>query len=111
MPVELAPAGHRPLAADVERAERIELIAIGDADDHAELLLSGGIGSCRLHAAKLQRWAFVTVEIRQNICGLHGGGWKAQRRSGPHGAGHLEYWRAVCSHELAGDAIVAAHAC
>src|SRR5262245_47889610 len=110
MPVELAPAGDRPLAADVERAERIELVAIGDADDQAELLLSGGIGSRWLHAAELQWWAFVAVEIRQDVDGLHGGGGKAQRRSGPHGAGRFEHWRAVRSHELAGDAIVAAHA-
>src|SRR5262245_61563683 len=39
MLVEPAPAGHRPLAADIKRAERIELVAIGDAHDHAELLL------------------------------------------------------------------------
>src|SRR5215831_13417035 len=110
MPVELAPAGHRPLAADVERAERIELVAIGDADDQAELLLSSGIGSRWLHASELQWWAFVAVEIRQDVSGLHGGGRKAQRRSGPHGAGRLEHWRAIRSHELAGDAIVAAHA-
>src|SRR5262245_18610297 len=109
MLVELAPTGHRPLAADVDRAERIELVAVGDADDHAELLLSGGLGRRWLHAAELQWWAFVAVEIREDVGGLRGGGGKAQRRSRPDGACCLEHWRAVCSHELAGDAIVAAH--
>ena len=47
MAVEVAAADHRALAADVERRERIQLAAVGDADDHAELLLHGRIGGGR----------------------------------------------------------------
>ncbi len=39
MKVELALARHRPLTADIEGADGIDLTSIGLADDHAELLL------------------------------------------------------------------------
>ena len=81
MPVEVAAAGDRALAADVERRERIHLAGIGDADDHAELLLHGGIGGGRLHAAEFERRPLVLVEIGQQRRGLDGLRREAQRRA------------------------------
>jgi hypothetical protein len=52
MPVELAAAGHRTLASDVERPKGIELSGIWDAGDHSILLLYQRIGSGRFHAAE-----------------------------------------------------------
>ena len=66
MPVEVAPAGDRTLAADVERGERIHLAGVRHADDHAELLLHGRIGGRRLHAAEFERRPCVLVEIGQD---------------------------------------------
>ena len=86
MPVELAPAGDRTLAADVERAERVELAGVRDADDHAVLLLHRGIGGGRLHAAEFERRALVLVEIGQDRRGLDGLGREAQRRARAHRA-------------------------
>ena len=89
MPVELAPAGDRALAADVERAERVELAGIRDADDHAELLLHRRVGGGRLHAAEFERRAFVLVEIGQDGRGLDGLRRELERRAGAHHAGRL----------------------
>ena len=111
MPVELAPAGDRALAADVERGERVELAGIRDADDHAELLLHVGIGGGRLHAAEFERRALVLVEIGQERRGLHGlrsGSAAARRRArrrSPAATGAPS-----CGHQHAGDAVVGAHA-
>ncbi len=44
MPVKVAAASGGALPANVEGGERIHLPGIGDADDHAELLLDLGIG-------------------------------------------------------------------
>ena len=61
--VELALAGHRALAADVQGGERVELAGIGLADDHAVLLLHRRVGGGRLHAAEFERRPPVFVEI------------------------------------------------
>jgi hypothetical protein len=50
MPVELAAAGHRPLAPDVEGSERIELPGIGQPSDHTYCCCTKGseaVGSIR----------------------------------------------------------------
>ena len=60
MRVEVAFAGDRALAADVQRFERVELAGVRNADAHAELLLHAGIGDGRLHAAELDRQAACT---------------------------------------------------
>ena len=72
MPVEVAPAGDGTLAPDVEGGERIHLPGIRHADDHPELLLHGGIGGRRLHAAVFERRPRVLVEIGQDRGGLDG---------------------------------------
>ena len=70
VPIEVAAAGDRPLAPDVECAECVDLPGIGDAGDHAELLVHRRVGRGGLHAAEFQRWAFILVEVRQNRGGL-----------------------------------------
>ena len=86
MAVEVAAAGHGPLAADVERGERVDLAGIRLADDHAELLLHRGIRRGRLHAAVLERRPLVLVEVGQDGGGLDRLGRKSERRPGAHGA-------------------------
>ena len=66
MPVEIAAAGDRALAANVERRQRIDLAGVRLADGHAELLQDIRIGGGRLHAAEFERRAFVFVEIGQH---------------------------------------------
>src|SRR3954463_11866569 len=55
MLVEVALAGDGPLTADVEHAQRPHLARIRYTDRHPVLLLYGGIGGGRLHAAELDR--------------------------------------------------------
>ena len=106
VPVELAAAGHRALAPDVERRERIELPGIGDAGDHPVLLLHRRIGRGRLHAAEFERRPLVLVEIGENRRGLDGLGREAQRRRRAHGAGRLGYRSSVFGHEQAADPVI-----
>jgi hypothetical protein len=108
MPVVLAATGHRALAADVERGERIELTDVRLADDHAVLLMHGRIGSGRFHAAEFERRPFVFVEIRQDLRGLDGFGREAQRRPGAHGACRFRNRRTVFGDEQTADAVIGA---
>jgi hypothetical protein len=85
--VEIALAGHRALAADIDRGQRVHLVRFGNADDHAELLLHFGIGRGRLHTPVFQRRAFVLVEIGQDLVGFDGLGREAQRLFAAHRAG------------------------
>ena len=109
MPVELAPAGHRTLAADIERADAVDLAGIGNADDHAELLLHVGLRRGRLHPAVFDRRALVLVEIGQDGRGLHRLRREFQRAPGAHHARRRRNRRAVLRHQHAGDAVVGAH--
>ena len=86
MLVELALAGDRALAADVQRADGIDLAGVGNADDHAELLLHARIGGGRLHPAEFDRRTLILVEIGQDRRSLHRLGRKPQRRAGAHRA-------------------------
>jgi hypothetical protein len=67
VPIEVAAAGHRALASDVERGERAELPGVGLPGNHAVLLLNLRIGNRRLHAPEFERRPPVFVEIRQDL--------------------------------------------
>jgi len=54
VPVELAPAGDRALAADIEGGQGIQLPGVRDAGDHAELLRHGWIGGRGLYAPEVE---------------------------------------------------------
>src|ERR1700730_3623795 len=105
VPVEIAAAGDRPLASDVEGGERIELTGIGLAGDHPVLLLRRWIGRRRLHAAEFERRALILVEIGENRRGLDGLDREAQRRRRAHGPLSLGYWSSVFGHEAAADPV------
>ena len=95
MPVAIALARDRALAAQVERAERVDLAGVRRPDGHAVLLLHVGIGRGRLHAAELDGRPGVLVEVRQQRRDGDGLGRKRQRRAGAHGAGCGRNRRAV----------------
>ena len=106
MAVEIALAGNRAFSANVESCERVELPALLDADDHAELLRRARIGRGPLHSAVFQRRALVLIEIGQNIRGLCGAGREAQRRSCSHCACRLRYGAAVLRDEHARHSVM-----
>ena len=106
MTVELAAAGDRPLAADVERGQRVQLPAIGDAGDHAVLLLNRGIGGGRLHAAEFERLAAVLVDVRQDGRGPDGRGREAERRQRAHRTRGLGDRRTIFRDEHTGNAVI-----
>ena len=110
MLVELAPAGDRALAADVERADGVELAGVRNADDHAELLRHLRFRGGCLHAAEFERRAFVLVEIGQDRRSLHRLCRELERATRTHHAGRRRHRRAVLRHQRAGDAVVGAHA-
>jgi len=62
--IKLAAAGHRSLAADVERSERIELASIGKAGDHPVLLVHRWVRGGRFHAAEFDWRPAVLFEVR-----------------------------------------------
>src|ERR1700704_6012135 len=64
-PIAIAFARHRALAADIDRAECVELTGFGNADGHAVLLLHSRIGLSWFHPAKLNRQSGILIEIRQ----------------------------------------------
>ena len=110
VPVEVAPAGDRPLAPNVEGGERVHLPGIRLADDHPELLRHVGIGGRRLHAAVFEGRPRVPVEIGQHGGGLDGVRGKAQRHHRAHGARRLGDRGPVLGDEQAGHPVVGAHA-
>ena len=110
MPVEIAAAGDRALAADVQRGERVDLPGIRLADRHAELLGDLRIGSGRFHAAEFERRPLVFVEIGQDRRCLHGLDGETQRRAAAHGAFRFRNRRAAFRHQQIGGAVKRAHA-
>ncbi len=108
MPVEIAAAGDRPLAADVEGGERVELARIGDAGDHPILLLHRGVGGGGLHAAEFEGRTPIAVELGQDRRGPDGLGREAQRSPGAHRAGRFRHRRAILGYQHAGDAVIGA---
>ena len=110
MPVEIAAAGDRTLAADIEGGERVDLAGIGNADNHAELLLHGGIGGGWFHAAVFERRPLVLVETGQDLGGFDGFRREAKRGHCTHCAGRSGHGSAVFRDEGARDAVEGAHA-
>jgi hypothetical protein len=82
--VELAPAGDRALAADVEGGERVQLPVMRHAGDHPELRRHGRIGGRCLHAAGCEGRPPILVEIRQEGRRREGVSRKAQRQWHTH---------------------------
>jgi hypothetical protein len=110
MSVELALAGHRALAANVEGRKRIHLACIGDAHDHAKLLIHLRVGRGRLHAPKFERRPCISVEVwedRRSFDRLRG---EPQRCLRADRAGRCRGWRAVFGQQRTGDAIEGARA-
>jgi hypothetical protein len=110
MLVELAPAGDRAFASDIQRADPVDLAGVGNANDHAELLLHLGVGGGRFHPAELQRRTFVFVEIGQDGRRFHGLRREFQSRAAADHAGRFGNRRTVIGHQHAGDAVVSADA-
>jgi hypothetical protein len=110
MPVEVALAGDRALAADVQRRQRVHLARIRDAGDHAILLLDRRIGCRLLHAAEFERPAFIFVEIRKEVGGRQRFGWELHRGPAAHRAVRRRDIGAVLRHELARNAVECTHA-
>ena len=108
MPVEIAATGDRTLAADVQGGERVQLAGIGEAGDHAVLLVHRGVRGGRLHPAEFERRPAIAVEIGQDRRRLDGLGREAQRRPGAHRARGFGDRRAVFGDESAGDAVIGA---
>jgi hypothetical protein len=108
--VELALAGDRALAANVQGRERVELAGIGLPRDHAVLLLYIRIGGSRLHAAKFEGWTLVFVAIGEDRRGGDGLGREAQWGAGANRPGGFGNACAVLGDEQAGDAIIGAGA-
>src|SRR5262245_55239584 len=105
MPIELAAARDGPLAADVERRERVDLPGVRDPGDHAVLLLDGWIRRGRLHASPLERLARVRVELGEDRRGLDRLRRKRQRRARTHGPGRRPYRSTVLRDERARHAV------
>ncbi len=106
--VEGAAAGHRALAADVQRGERIQLTALGDAGDHAVLLLHRRVGGGRLHAAEFERRALVFIEVGVRRRRFDGRRREVQRRACTHRTRRRRHRGSVFGHQRAGDAIIGA---
>jgi hypothetical protein len=111
MPVELALAGDRALAADIQGGEGVELAGIRFAGDHAVLLLRRRIGGGRLHSPEFERRALVFVEAGEDRRGRDGFGREAEGSTGAHRAGRFRDRRAVLGDEPAGDTVVGARPC
>jgi hypothetical protein len=101
MPVPVALAGRRALAADVDHAERVHLAGIGDPDGHAVLLHHLGVGGGRLHPPELDGRPLVLAEVRQ-----HGTGRERQRRAGADLSGRLRDVCPVGGDQGVADAVV-----
>jgi hypothetical protein len=106
VPVIVAATDDGPLAPDVEGGQGVDLRAAFDADDHAVLLLNRRVRAGRLHPAKLQRFAFVAVEVGVDRGHRHGLGREVQRSPGPHGPGGGGNGRTIGGHKAAGHAVI-----
>src|SRR6516165_8934434 len=94
MSVELAFAGDGAFASDVEGCERIDLASVGDADDHAKLLMYVRV-RCRLfHAPVLERRPGISFQIGKNRRSFDGLRREAERRSSPNGSRRWRDWAA-----------------
>jgi len=110
VPVEIAAAGHRALASDVERGQRVELPGIGQARDHPILLLHRRVGRGRLHATVFNGWPDVFVEIGQHRRGLDRLSREAERRRRTHRPGRFQNRSPVLGDEQARHPVIGPHA-
>ena len=94
-PVAVSLARHRALAAQIERAKRVDLAGVRRADRHAVLLLHGRIRRGRLHPAELDRRPGVLIEIGHERRDGHRLGGELQRRPRAHRTGRGRDRRAV----------------
>jgi hypothetical protein len=106
VPVEIAAAGHRAFAPDVQGPESIELAGIGLSCDHPILLLHSGVGSRRLHTAEFEGRSRVLVEFGQYRRGLDRLGREAQRRHRAQRAGRFWDERAILGDQYACDPVI-----
>src|SRR5450759_41946 len=106
MAVEVATAGHRAFASDIESRKCIHLPGIWNANDHAELLMHVGVGSGRFHATKFEWRPFILVEIREDFRGLHGLLWETKLCSRTHCARRFRNRRAIFRDEHTGKAVI-----
>jgi len=104
--VEIAAAGDRTLAPDVQGGERVELSGIALARDHPVLLLHSSVRRGGVHPAEFERRPFVFAEIGKDRGGLDGLGGKAQRRRRPHRTRRFGDRRAVFGNEHARDPVI-----
>jgi len=104
--VELASAGHRALASDIECGERVELARVRPARDHPVLLLHRGVRGGRLHAAEFDRRPLVLIEIGQDRRGLDRLSREAQRRRRAHHSGRFSGWPAILGYEPARNTVI-----
>jgi hypothetical protein len=104
--VEFTAAGHRALAPNIQRGQRVELSGIGLARDHPILLLHCRIGGGQLHAAVFNGWPLIFVEIGQYRRGLDRLCREPQRLHRAHSSGRLMDWRAVLGDQNARDPVI-----
>ena len=104
--VRVALAGHRTLAAEVQRAQRVGLPRVSHAHRHAVLRMDARIGGGRLHAAELDRRPRIVIVVRQQIGDRHRLGGIFERGAGAHHARGGRNRCAVAGDELIGHAVV-----
>ena len=109
MAVEVALAGDRTLAADVDRRQCIDLACIRDAGDHAVLLRDLRIGSGRLHPSEFDRRPGIAVQIGQPSGGLQRLRRERQRRTPAHRTRRRRDFCPVLRDQKARHAIERAH--
>src|SRR5437588_3735256 len=108
--VELAFAGDRAFASDVEGCERIDLASVGDADDHAKLLMHVGVRRRHFHAPVLERRPDISFQIGKKCRSFDGLRREAEGRSSPNCSGRWRDWAAILGQQRTGDAIEGAGA-
>ncbi len=104
--VARARAAHRSLAAQVQRAQRVDLTRVGDTRDHAVLRLHGGVRQGGLHPPQVERHAAIPVEVGKDARDRHGGRGEAHRRPGANRAARRRHRRPVEGDEPGAGAVV-----
>src|SRR6516225_8684218 len=110
MSVELAFAGDRAFASDVESCERIDLASVGDADDHAKLLMHVRVRSRHFHAPVLEWRPGISFQIGKKRRSFDGLRREAERRSSPNGSRRWMDWSTFLGQQRTGDTIEGAGA-
>ena len=106
MTVVISLASNRPLPSDVEGGQRIDLAGLLPGDNHSVLLLYRRVGRGGLHAAELQGFAPVFVQVRENLRRCHRVRGKPDWFAAPNCAGGLGYGSAVLGDQYAGRPVI-----